>query len=418
VRTLKACMEGTIAGRNVRRLLQCLDMADWKQVQARIRKAKNSSDPAARLSELYARTRDAMVAFEVGAAMERGERLEEALKWYQTSHQRFRRAEWKKKAAEALTRLGATPAEMPTEMQGDEQVDTSSSIGSRHIEMLPSPAKLEEPPMATPVGWLARDWETPATEEQVTPLADEVPAAIEETLSDVSITGTPDTIPSAENQKRRRRNRRGGRGRQRKSAPTAIAPRRDVPTLQSSAKVETPQTPFVVETEGTEYVPSRPEPRGMAQKYTSSSSPAYVPPSRSRPADPGIASRMALLEALLRRLIAAQDHPLADADEAPAGPGVFILSDSDLVTSYYVEACRTLRIAIGNVMKGKSARSAAGKGDSPMRAQLAEHLDITETKVSQYLKQHCVVRWLQLDEEASHLAHLAIAVLRPPLNAE
>ena len=77
-----------------------------------------------------------------------------------------------------------------------------------------------------------------------------------------------------------------------------------------------------------------------------------------------------------------------------------------------------MRIAIGNVMKGKGARASGGKGESPMRAQLAEHLDVREAKVSQYLKQHCVVRWLQLDEEASHLAHLAIAILRPPLNAE
>jgi len=391
-------------------------MADWKQVQARIRKAKNSSDPAARLAELYARTRDAMVAFEVGAAMEHADRLEEALKWYQTSHERFRRAEWKKKAADALTRLGATPADVQVEVQPAEHVDTSSSIGSRHMEMLPNPAKAEEPPMATPVGWLARDWETQRAADGVIPIAGDASVEIEETLSAVSITRMPETIPSAENQTRRRRSRRGGRGRQRKSAPPTPVSRRDVPSAPSSAKAETPEAPFAVKAEEAEFVPSRPEPRGMAQKYTS----AYAAPPSSRPrlSDPGIASRMALLEALLRRLIAAQAHPLADADEAPAGPGVFILSDSDLVTSYYVEACRTLRIAIGNVMKGKGARVPRGKGESPLRAQLAEHLDISEAKVSQYLKQHCVVRWLQLDEEASHLAHLAIAVLRPPLNAE
>jgi hypothetical protein len=36
--------------------------------------------------------------------------------------------------------------------------------------------------------------------------------------------------------------------------------------------------------------------------------------------------------------------------------------------------------------------------------------------VSSYLKEHCAVRWLQLDEGASHLAHFAIAVLRPVVN--
>jgi hypothetical protein len=34
------------------------------------------------------------------------------------------------------------------------------------------------------------------------------------------------------------------------------------------------------------------------------------------------------------------------------------------------------------------------------------------------LKKHCVVRWIQLDDEASNLAHFAIGVLRTPLNAE
>jgi len=32
------------------------------------------------------------------------------------------------------------------------------------------------------------------------------------------------------------------------------------------------------------------------------------------------------------------------------------------------------------------------------------------------LKDHCAVRWLQLDEGASLLAHFGIAVLRPALN--
>ena len=42
-------------------------MADWRQIQARIRKAKNSPDAQAKLNELYQRTRDAMVAWELGA---------------------------------------------------------------------------------------------------------------------------------------------------------------------------------------------------------------------------------------------------------------------------------------------------------------------------------------------------------------
>jgi hypothetical protein len=36
--------------------------------------------------------------------------------------------------------------------------------------------------------------------------------------------------------------------------------------------------------------------------------------------------------------------------------------------------------------------------------------------VAKYLSDHCVVRWLQMDEDASHFAHFLIAVLRPALN--
>jgi len=82
-------------------------MADWRQIQARIRKAKNSPDAPTKLHELYQRTRDAMVAWELGAVEEKAERTDEAVKWYTIAVERFRRADWKKKAEEALTRLGA-----------------------------------------------------------------------------------------------------------------------------------------------------------------------------------------------------------------------------------------------------------------------------------------------------------------------
>src|ERR1700692_3438331 len=92
-------------------------MADWRQIQARIRKAKNSADAPSKLSELYQRTRDAMVAWELALIEEKAERMSEAGKWYQIAAQRFRRADWKKKAEEALARLGielpTTPVEEP-----------------------------------------------------------------------------------------------------------------------------------------------------------------------------------------------------------------------------------------------------------------------------------------------------------------
>src|SRR4029077_6183068 len=106
-------------------------MADWRQIQARIRKAKNSPDASSKLSELYQRTRDAMVAWELGAIEEKAGRNEEAGHWYIISAQRFRRADWKKKAQEALERLGielpapgVEPPPAPARSRGEAREET------------------------------------------------------------------------------------------------------------------------------------------------------------------------------------------------------------------------------------------------------------------------------------------------------
>ena len=138
-----------------------------------------------------------------------------------------------------------------------------------------------------------------------------------------------------------------------------------------------------------------------------------------RAIEPALASRMAHLESLLRRLVAGPLHRLDEADEAPAGPGVFLLSDSDQVTSYYIEACQTLRIGVGNMVRRRGkGQSGRGQSEGGIQSRLADYLGINDAKVSQYLKDHCVVRWIQLDDEAPHLAHFAIAVLRTPLNLD
>ena len=138
--------------------------------------------------------------------------------------------------------------------------------------------------------------------------------------------------------------------------------------------------------------------------------------------DPALASRMAQLESMLRRLLSSQLHKVDEIDDAPAGPGVFLLSDSDQITSYYIEACQTLRVGIGNLVRGgrgaRGPRGGRGGNDTNLKAKLADHLEISEAKVGQYLKDHCVVRWIQLDEDAHRLAHFAIAILRTPLNAD
>jgi hypothetical protein len=133
---------------------------------------------------------------------------------------------------------------------------------------------------------------------------------------------------------------------------------------------------------------------------------------RGRYGDPGLSSRLSLLEMQFRRLLTCSPIKLDEANVAPAGPGVLLLTDSDLTSYYYVEACQTLRIAIPAVLRGGASR----RGGDSIKAPLADHLGIPETRVGKYLTEHCVVRWLQLDEGASHFAHFVNAVLRPVLN--
>ncbi len=53
---------------------------------------------------------------------------------------------------------------------------------------------------------------------------------------------------------------------------------------------------------------------------------------------------------------------------------MLLLSDSDQVTHYYIEACQTLRIAIGNLLRG-----GRGAKDAPrLKERLAENLGIAE----------------------------------------
>ena len=69
-------------------------MADWKQITARIRRARGSKDPAGQLTLLYEKTGDAMVAFELGRHFEIVRDPAQALRWYQSAYSRFRRGDW------------------------------------------------------------------------------------------------------------------------------------------------------------------------------------------------------------------------------------------------------------------------------------------------------------------------------------
>src|SRR5271166_3751544 len=104
-------------------------MADWKQITARIRRARTGKDPAAQLTNLFTKTRDAMVAFELARYFESVGNSADAGRWYLTAAERFRRSDWKTKAQESATRLGATePAEIPAGVPKTEEPVASGEI--------------------------------------------------------------------------------------------------------------------------------------------------------------------------------------------------------------------------------------------------------------------------------------------------
>src|ERR1700693_206609 len=100
------------------RLLQYRPVSDWRQIQARIRKARTSADPPGQLSALYERTHDAMVAFELAQLFEKAGTTPEAVRWFTTAAERFRRPQWKQKAEEGLVRLGAPVPVAPAVVTG------------------------------------------------------------------------------------------------------------------------------------------------------------------------------------------------------------------------------------------------------------------------------------------------------------
>jgi hypothetical protein len=385
-------------------------MADWRQIQARIRKAKTSSDPPAQLAELYERTRDAMVAFELAAWQEKAGDNGEAARWYTSAAQRFRRAQWRTKAEEALTRLGAPiPAPMTTtaaEAAGETSPDESLGAGETTFTVKTTSEVLS----------------SSAPEGELEISAESVEEVTTRSGAQASTLGSSEgSVEGAQPKRKRRRGRRGGRGRQRGKGvgaaggeaanAGALGPARSFVPAAASAPPVLSRTPAAL--------PERPEPESETQPATerpavergSSAAPAPSWQSRTRTGEPALASRISQLESQVRRLLACPQASLDDADQAPAGPGVLLLSDSDQVTHYYIEACQTLRIGVGNLLRG-------GRGSEAvhLKERMAENLGIAESRVQKYLKDHCAVRWLQLDEGAKELAHFAIAVLRPAVN--
>ena len=358
-------------------------MADWKQITARIRRARTGKDPVGQLSNLYEKTRDAMVAFELARYFETAGQNPEAAKWYLAAADRFRRADWKTKAQEAAVRLGG---EIPP-------ADPSPSSGD--FQLMP-------PPVAAPAP-SPSDIESVAASESST-------SSAESEAQDASANPGSESAESPD-KKRRRRGRRGGRNR-RKGAPLKGSASTSTSAISEPASPAKglPQRVFdePAELKPPRITDSRSIPALSVEPIGDPSAAGL----RGRSGDPGLSSRLSLLEMQLRRLLTCPPVKLNEADHAPVGPGVFVLTDSDLTSYYYVEACQTLRIAVGNLLRGGSSR----RGADSIKPQLAEHLGIPESRVTKYLADHCVVRWLQLDEGASHFAHFVTAVIRPTLN--
>lgn len=341
-------------------------MADWKQITARIRRARTSKEPAAQLTNLFAKTRDAMVAFELARYFESVGNTGDAGRWFLTASERFRRSDWKTKAQENATRLGATePAEIPQPVEKTAAAETDSEEATE------------------------RKAESGADE------TDEAPAEREETATEERKAEPP----SASRGRRAEHSRRPGR--------------REHQASHRGSRSESPRSR--TESEKRQEEPEPPARSSSRSHRASEDSPeAAIPALRGRFGDPGLSSRLSQLEMNFRRLLSSDPTKLEDADKAPAGPGVWVLTDSDLSTYYYVEACQTLRVAIPNLLR--SGNSRRGGGNESIKPMLAEHLGIAENRVAKYLSDHCVVRWLQMDEGASHFAHFLVAVLRPTLN--
>jgi hypothetical protein len=368
-------------------------MADWKQITARIRRARTGKDPATQLSNLYEKTHDAMVAFELARHFETASQNAEAAKWYSTAAERFRRADWKTKAQEAAVRLG-----------GESGPESQTDFPSLAIPVIGMP----EPGL--PFVQNAAVFEAMVEPAESDSTSSEAP----ETEAEASADSSPLSKSSAD-PLRRRRGRRGGRNRRRGAGAKSQSGTPGVVGDESNISHRPTQAGPATHSEDSDESPPTPPSRAFdapAPRPADSAPDAGGIALRGRYGDPGLSSRLSLLEMQFRRLLTCAPVKLDEADRAPAGPGVFLVTDSDLTSYYYVEACQTLRIAIPNLLRGGSSR----RGADSVKPQLADHLGIAESRVGKYLSDHCVVRWLQLDDDASHFAHFVIAVLRPVLN--
>ncbi|HVB99152.1 MAG TPA: hypothetical protein VNJ12_07475 [Candidatus Dormibacteraeota bacterium] len=350
-----------------------------------------------RLEQLFDKTRDGMVAFELAQLEELSGRMERAIDWYKRAWHRFRRADWKQKAEEALGRHGIStplPAEEPLPEHDDVSsltAATAESSAEFPDELGPETHRAAVPDQAA---------EAPEQESIPQPGAEaesNVAPALEGGEIQAHAAG-PQKNGEAPDRPRRRRHR-GGRGRGHRKRTVEGAPKAEAGPEAGAQPPVVPQPSI------------DPEPHAPAEPAEPLPAREPLPPVHVyRRSEPALASEIKTLEAKLRQLLASQPHSLADSNELPANPGVFLVSDLDLTTTYYLEACGNMRSAMSQFITGRRGRQGS------VRSKLAKYLGINDSQASRYLKQHCVARWIDLEEADSEaLGHFARAVLRPEL---
>src|SRR5262249_20356082 len=127
---------------------------------------------------------------------------------------------------------------------------------------------------------------------------------------------------TAADKKRRRRGRRGGRNRNKKASqgPAESVPQRRLEREREPVDAEPLEIapPRSVDSRSIPRVPVEPLPESAVSGL------------RGRFGDPGLSSRLSLLEMQLRRLLTCPPVKLDHSEQAPAGPGVFVLTDDDM----------------------------------------------------------------------------------------
>ncbi len=217
-----------------------------------------------------------MVAFELAGVEERAGNQAEAIRWYTVAAQRFRRADWKTKAHDGLTRLGAAIPEAPS----TDVVQTPAQEGLEPSPLNPSSIEPHlEAAEAVPPTAASDEFFNRVLNESGSPPATPPAGALE------SAAPAGESVPG---RRRHHRGRRGGRGRRKGKGPdepgVAAQGAPAAPPVATSPIVPAPRD---WETAAPTYAERAAEPSAIESQLLM----------RGRAGDPALASRLAPHEA-------------------------------------------------------------------------------------------------------------------------